>query len=145
MGYQIVSSDQIVTGTTGLGISYTSDGTKIFTATRTDLQIARENLINLLLTKKGEIIMEPTLGSDLLYVLFEPNVDNLKDVVVELITEPVEYWLPYIILDNIEVETSETNPDLTNSIRVSITFSVNEAETDSISLLATDTGTLTVE
>jgi phage baseplate assembly protein W len=145
MGYQIVSADQIVTGTTGLGISYTSDGTKIFTATRTDLQIARENLINLLLTKKGEIIMEPTLGSDLLYVLFEPNVDNLKDVVVELITEPVEYWLPYIILDNIEVETSETNPDLTNSIRVSITFSVNEAETDSISLLATDTGTLTVE
>lgn len=145
MGYQIVPPSDIATEDTGLGISYTADGTKIFVATRTDLQIARENLINLLLTKKGEIIMEPNLGSDLLYALFEPNIEELKDVVVELITEPVEYWLPYIILDNIEVETAETNPDLRNGIRVSITFSVNEAETDSISLLATDSGTLTVE
>jgi len=145
MGYQIVPSDNIVTKDTGLGISYTADGTKIFVSTRTDLQIARENLINLLLTKKGEIIMEPKFGSDLLYVLFEPNIEELKDVVVELITKPVEDWLSYIILDNIEVETAETNPDLRNSIRISITFSVNEAETDSITLLASDTGTLTVE
>jgi len=57
MGYQIVPSDDIAKDDTGLGISYTADGTKIFVATRTDLQIARENLINLLLTKKGEIIM----------------------------------------------------------------------------------------
>jgi len=145
MGYNIVPSDQIELRNNALGISYSSDRTTIFTSITTDILQARENLINLLLTKKGERVLNPDFGSELLYVLFEPNIDSLKEVVIDIITTAVERQLPYIVLNEIDVATFETDPNLQNSIRVKITFSVSSVERNAITLTASNSGRLTVE
>ena len=49
-----------------------------FQQTFTTIEQVKSNIKNLLLTKRGERIMQPTFGSGLQEVLFEPNVNDLK-------------------------------------------------------------------
>lgn len=108
------------------------------------LDQAKENVKNLLLTRKGERIMQPNLGSDLMRVLFEPNISELKDVIQEVITEPITFWLPYIDIDNIDIETSDENPSFPHHIKIVLTFSLNEIETQTITFIGDTNGTVTV-
>ena len=49
-----------------------------------------ENLKNLLLTRKGERFYQPFFGSDLLEILFEPNISELKQEIQEIKTKPIK-------------------------------------------------------
>ena len=44
-----------------------------------------ENLKNLLLTRKGERFYQPLFGSDLLEILFEPNISELKQEIQSIV------------------------------------------------------------
>ena len=56
----------------GIGINKTSDSNGIFSVNYTTLTQAKDNLKNLILTKKGERIMNSEFGCDVWKVLFEP-------------------------------------------------------------------------
>tara|TARA_R100000008_G_C3543333_1_gene146087 strand:- start:13 stop:423 length:411 start_codon:yes stop_codon:yes gene_type:complete len=61
-----------------------------------------DNLRNLCLTMKGERPMQPTFGSDLYHLLFEPiNDDILSQAARKAIREAVNQWMPYIEIVNV--------------------------------------------
>ena len=98
-----------------------------FYKTKTILEQAKANMRNLLLTSLGERVMQPEFGSTLTDVLFNqgPDVENEID---ESIREAVSNWLPYIIIN--EINMFQEN----NQVDVSIDFSVT-LEPDSFDTL----------
>ncbi len=98
-----------------------------FYKTKTILEQAKANMRNLLLTSKGERVMQPEFGSTLMDVIFNqgPDVENDID---EAIREAVSNWLPYVIINEINMFQQG------NQVDVSIDFSVS-LEPDSFDTL----------
>jgi hypothetical protein len=65
-----------------VGISLPFNGPRIFNSTYSTKDQVKHNLINVLLTNKGERILNPEFGSDLRKYLFEfitdKNMDGIK-------------------------------------------------------------------
>ena len=89
----------------------------------TTLDQVKSNIKNLLLTMKGERIMQPNFGTDLYKILFEPMTELLTDDIKDVITEAITEWLPYITLQEVRVDLSPDNVDR-NIYRVSLKFSL---------------------
>ena len=84
---------------------------------------ASSNIKNLLLTKKGERIMQPNFGSGLQELLFEFNDDLLAEKIEDTVTLALENWLPYISVDQIDIGATDFDKD-NNTVNVSIKFRV---------------------
>lgn len=93
---------------------------------------SRENLLNLLLTIRGERIYHPSFGSNLLRFIFEPITDIIKQRIIDDITVTVNTWLPYITITNLQIETFQDNPALDNDVTISLNWALNEFEGDLI-------------
>lgn len=122
----------------GIGFGRKSSSGGIFAVNYTTLTQAKDNLVNLILTKKGEREMQPDFGCDIHNLIFEQIVENSIAVDIEnSILDAVNIWLPYINVDNIifdyddndidanritlEVKFSlKSNPSLTETLNVSI-------------------------
>jgi phage baseplate assembly protein W len=131
-------------GDTGLGVILTPS--TLFTTTfnrQLNLQIF-ENLRILLSTRKGERYGQPTYGTNLYNVLFQPSTDTLKDAVQSTIRDAVDEWLPYISLDRIDVKTAEDDPDNPNFITVRITYSVQNFGTNEIVVYVNEFGSVEI-
>ena len=107
----------------GISLPLTTDGD--FGATYTTVDQAHSNLINLLMTIKGERPMQPNFGTDLHKLLFEPNTQELRPKLEHTIKDAVKNWLPYIAISMIEITSkidlypvtlSYTQPKLSFSI-----------------------------
>ena len=85
----------------------------------------KSNIKNLLLTKKGERILQPEFGSDLHSVLFEFNDDNLEPIIEQVVTEAMEKWLPFVTIDEIVVESTNELKD-NNRVNISMKFSIGD-------------------
>jgi|MDSY01.1.fsa_nt_gb phage baseplate assembly protein W len=96
----------------------------MFAQSYSSFEAAKSNLKNLLLTRKGERPFQPDFGTGLAALLFEPLTDGvLEDKIEAAITTSVNYWLPYIDIDEIEVQMTDEMKDLNRAI-VKLKFSV---------------------
>ena len=85
----------------------------------------KSNIKNLLLTKRGERILQPEFGSGLQSLLFEQNVDDLEGRIEDTINESLEQWLPYVTAEQINIESTDELKD-SNRLNVSIDFRIGE-------------------
>lgn len=85
----------------------------------------KSNIKNLLLTKRGERILQPEFGSGLQALLFEPNVDDLEGRIEDTINDSLEQWLPYVTAEEIDIESTDELRD-NNKINVSIKFRIGD-------------------
>jgi phage baseplate assembly protein W len=149
MGYTIVSSTDVASSRIAIGIQLPLNGPfGLFSPTYSSVDQAISNLKNLLLTMKGERPHLPTFGTDLMRLIFEPSTEQLKQLVAPIITEPVNYWLPYIQIVEIVTTTAEDDPTLDHDILISISFNiVNSTSEDSLQTitLVVSNNQLTVE
>lgn len=129
----------------GLGIKLPFNGPGVFSINYDNNSQATSNLKNLLLTRKGERYEQPKFGTDLLNVLFEPMTDNTENNIVSTIRDAVSYWLPYITLDAVDVEFNQNDAILNHTVKVSITYSVSEIETNTIVIFANENGVIRIE
>lgn len=98
----------------------------------TSYEQAKTNLRNLLLTRKGERIMQPEFGSGLYDLLFENLTSNLEDKLQETIENSVNYWLPYINIDEVDISMTDIMKDQ-NMAEIKINFTVgNDITTQEI-------------
>ena len=111
-----------------ININYASgstSGASVFVQTYTTEDQAVSNLKNLLLTQKGERLMQPNFGTDLMKLVFEQDDGTLVDRIRETIIDAVEFWLPYLNLNTIEVnDTVETDDMNFNRFNVKLVFSL---------------------
>ena len=113
----------------------------LFAQSFTTEEQAVSNLKNLLLTRKGERPFQPLFGSDVYQQLFE-NIDiNLEDRISDTLSEDIKFWLPYIVIDNIDIETE---PDR-NFIRIQLRFRVTEQGANQQIILFYDSAGTTIE
>ena len=103
-----------------LPLDYGSQG--FFNKTRTTLQQTRSNIRKLLLTMKGERLGNPTFGSELMKVIFEPDDGSIAEKVEEAIRAALTEWLPYVKVVDIVTTSDERNP---NKINVKMNFSID--------------------
>jgi|TARA_B100000586_G_C20091997_1_gene420555 hypothetical protein len=103
-----------------LPMGYSESG--YFKQTKTTLQQAKYNIINLLKTIPGERLGQPGFGSDLHSILFEPMNEDFSDILKDSIRTSLETWLPYINIKNIEI----TMPDYNiNQVNITIDFGLS--------------------
>lgn len=91
----------------------------VFAQTFTTDEQAISNLKNLLLTRKGERLMQPNFGTNIYDSLFEANTDTLVNNVKSSLRDDIEFWLPYIILDEIDAVRNNHRLDLRLHFRTS--------------------------
>jgi phage baseplate assembly protein W len=106
----------------GIGINRSSDSNGIFAVNYTTLSQAKDNLRNLILTKKGERLMQPEFGCDIWKILFEP-MDNIETSIENSILSAVSVWLPYLSINEIIFDYNDNDID-NNRIALDIKFSL---------------------
>lgn len=103
---------------------------------------AISNLKNLLLTRKGERVFQPTFGSQIYALLFEPISLDLKQKMEDGILVDINFWLPYIIIDEVVVTPDEDR----NHVGITLNFRVTEQGANQQIILFVDSaGTATIE
>ena len=113
----------------GLKLPMGYSDTGYFKQTKTTMEQAKWNIINLLSTIPGERLGQPAFGSDLPAILFEPITGTIGDKIDSAIREALAIWLPYITAENIFTIQDESNP---NQVTVSLEFRVDTDDPDSI-------------
>ena len=106
----------------GLKLPFTRGRSGLFPQSETTLEQAGSNIKNLLLTAKGERVMQPDFGSRLRELLFEQYTEDLSEKIKEEIQEAMSTWLPYIDIAKVDIIQDETNP---NQTKVDLDFSLN--------------------
>jgi phage baseplate assembly protein W len=108
--------------------------TGFFKQTKTTLQQAKHNIINLLKTIPGERLGQPAFGSNLHSVLFEPMNEDFNDQLEDSIRTSLTTWLPYINIKKIDITQPDYNENRVNiAIDFGLAFEPNRFENISIS------------
>jgi len=114
----------------------------LFQLSYTTEQQSISNLKNLLLTRKGERPLQPEFGADVYSLLFEQIEPNLASNLDESLRADIEYWLPYIIIDDINIEVIEDR----NYVRIELSFRVTQnGANEQIVLFIDSAGTAVIE
>jgi len=88
---------------TGIGVSVPFDGPTGINTTFTTKDTIKSNLINFILTGKRERVFNPSFGSGVRELLFQPITDDIIDQVDNLIRGGVENYFPTVDIQDLEV------------------------------------------
>lgn len=120
----------------GITLPIERGNTGYFRQSTTVFEQVRSNFKNLVLTKKGERLMQPDFGCDITNLLFEQITEETEDQIKSSITSAAEKWMPF--LEVVQVQTQypvfgnfnaatvqidyrfRSNPNVTDSITVSV-------------------------
>lgn len=86
-----------------------------------EIEATYYNLRSLLLTNWGERPNHFFLGANLIEFVFAPANQETKDKVQARIISQVESWLPYVLLNNVNVEISDQDP---HRIMIQVDFGI---------------------
>lgn len=106
-----------------------------FQSTTDPLENEKSKFINLILTKKGERVSNPTFGCDLWRLLFEQKNDDTQELAKQYVLDAVTAFMPYLVLQQIEVTNTDTFvSDNFINLYVKYGFINNPLVTDSVLL-----------
>lgn len=115
-----------------VGFGFPLNGPAVFVPTYTTRAQTKANLINYLLTNKGERVFNPNFGADLRNLVFENIVELTSDELQERIQNDIRNYFPQVVIKEIKFNNV---PD-SNSINFSLTYNIlNFGITDDIQIL----------
>lgn len=115
-----------------VGFGFPLNGPAVFVPTYTTRAQTKANLINYLLTNKGERVFNPNFGADLRNLVFENIVELTSDELQERIQNDIRNYFPQVVIKEIQFNNV---PD-SNSINFSLTYNIlNFGITDDIQIL----------
>lgn len=74
--------------------------------TASDLLVLESSVRMLLLTTKGERIMQPGYGTSLKKILFELNVDSIESIIQQEITQALNIYEPRVAISGVDIDRS---------------------------------------
>ena len=131
----IVDRDDNVKVGIDFPFSVSGNGSGAVGFTSTTMEAVKNNIRNLLQTNPGERLMQPNLGVELRSVLFQPINDETLISIQNIILDSVEYWLPFVEIQDIQLLSSNTATD-ENKVVVKIIFNIKQDPntTDSVTV-----------
>jgi len=105
----------------GVKVPIRMGSTGFFDQTFSSIDEAKSNMINLLLTRKGERPMQPDFGTKIYNYLFDQLTGDLANRIEQEIQSAVDTWLPYVELIDVNVDVNPTNIDR-NRIDINVKF-----------------------
>jgi phage baseplate assembly protein W len=115
-----------------VGFGFPLNGPAVFVPTYTTRAQTKANLINYLLTNKGERVFNPNFGADLRNLVFENIVDITSEELQERIQNDIRNYFPQVVVEEIQFNNV---PD-SNSINFTLTYNIlNFGITDDIQIL----------
>ena len=103
-----------------VGFGFPLDGDAVFVPTYTTREQTKANLLNYLLTNKGERVFRPNFGADLRSLLFENIQDSTIDDIQASIQRDISIFFPNVIVQQIEFNNEPDN----NEINFTLTYEV---------------------
>jgi len=107
----------------GVSLPFNGPNGKPFNSTYSTKDQIKSNLINLILTNKGERVFNPEFGADLKRVLFEGLTEDTNTTVQRLIADSINTFLPDVILDEVLLVPNIDNNSLSITIKYSLRIS----------------------
>lgn len=107
----------------GIGISILfNNDTSVFNQTFTTKEQVKSNLVNYILTNKGERFFDPMFGGNLRASLFEP--DTSFDNIAARLENEIYAYVPNIIIRNISVKKYSDQ----NLVNIILDYSINNQD-----------------
>ena len=149
MAYEQVYTLQDFTPDVAVGIKLPLVGTsgQLFDLSYSTEAQVLSNLKNLLLTNKGERIMQPLFGTNIRKSLFNQNVDDLREAISFEISEAINFWLPYVNIVKLMVDNVvASGPSMEeHGVAISLVVSINGQVSETpITFLVTRTGAVEI-
>ena len=115
-----------------VGFGFPINGPAVFVPTYTVREQTKANLINYLLTNKGERVFNPMFGADLRSLLFENVLDRTTDELQSVIQNDINIYFPQVDVKEIKFINVPDN----NTINFSLTYTItNFGITDDLTIL----------
>jgi len=105
---------------TGIGVSVPFDGPTGINTTYTTKDTIKSNLLNFILTGKRERVFNPSFGSGVRELLFQPITEDIIDQIDNLIRGGVETYFPTVEIRELEVTLQ---PD-SHSFNIYLNYSI---------------------
>ena len=98
-----------------------------FKSTNQTIDAVKQNIRMLMMTKKGERLMQPNLGLGLDRFLFEQITGDTILAIQDEIISVFKSWLPFVVIKDIQVNTDETQSSVgKNTLNIFIEFNLNK-------------------
>lgn len=117
----------------GVTLPLQRGNTGYFAQSSSTLEQIKSNYRNLILTKKGERLMQPEFGCDIHSMLFENITDDMLETVRFAIVSATERWMPFLEVRQLDVVNLKEEPNKID-ITVSYRFRNNPNVTDTITV-----------
>ena len=115
-----------------VGFGFPLDGDAVFIPTFTTREQTKSNLLNYLLTNKGERVFRPNFGANLRNLLFENILDSTMDDLESSIQADISTFFPNVVVQQLKFNN---DPDR-NEVNFTLTYEIiNLGVTDSLNIL----------
>ena len=95
-----------------------------FKSTETTIEAVKNNIKLLLLTTRGERLMQPTLGLNLRRFLFEQFTDESRITIENEIVDTFRTFLPFVEIKDLVIGMEETDAIGKNKLKISVLFNI---------------------
>ncbi len=116
-----------------IGISLPFNAPSAFRSTYDFKEQLKYNLINLLLTNKGERILNPNFGTDIRKQLFNQMVDDSFEILKTDILNTIKVYIPEITVERLDIVPTYDNNLFTVNLFYRVNIS-NEKDTITINI-----------
>jgi phage baseplate assembly protein W len=132
MAYRIPNKNPIDVGSrVAIGVSIPFNTPQVFTQTYTTQDQIKSNIINYILTDRGERVFNPTFGSNIRASLFENITQDLLQTLEVTLNEDLSTYFPNVNFSNITI-TPEYDE---NAISIKIEYSLYNGPTNEINIV----------
>ena len=115
-----------------VGFGFPLDGDAVFIPTFTTREQTKANLLNYLLTNKGERVFRPNFGANLRNLLFENIVDSTMEDLETKIQSDIAILFPNVVVQQLQFNN---DPDR-NEVNFTLTYEIiNLGVTDNLNIL----------
>jgi phage baseplate assembly protein W len=110
-----------------IGVSIPFNGTAVFNPIYITSDQIKSNIINFVLTNKGEKLFQPNYGADLRRMIFENiNENNLKTLEIKL-TNDIQNNFPNVVIQSL-VFSQPTSQDYSLQLDITYTYFNNSSQ-----------------